>query len=52
MNAEVIKGQDLKKVAPVFGQLSFDDHEQTVVFCYDKETGLKAIIGIHDTTLG
>ncbi|SDZ91790.1 Glu/Leu/Phe/Val family dehydrogenase [Psychroflexus halocasei] len=51
MDAEVIKGQDLKKVAPVFGQLSFDDHEQ-VVFCYDKETGLKAIIGIHDTTLG
>jgi leucine dehydrogenase len=26
-------------------------HEQ-VVFCQDKETGLKAIIAIHDTTLG
>lgn len=26
-------------------------HEQ-VVFCYDKVSGLKAIIGIHDTTLG
>jgi leucine dehydrogenase len=26
-------------------------HEQ-VVFCHDKETGLKAIIAIHDTTLG
>ncbi|HHX27440.1 MAG: Glu/Leu/Phe/Val dehydrogenase dimerization domain-containing protein [Bacillota bacterium] len=26
-------------------------HEQ-VVFCYDKTSGLKAIIGIHDTTLG
>ncbi len=36
---------------PVFGQLSFDDHEQ-VVFCNDKETGLKAIIGIHNTVLG
>jgi leucine dehydrogenase len=28
-----------------FGQLSFDDHEQ-IVFCNDKDTGLKAIIGI------
>jgi leucine dehydrogenase len=27
------------------------NHEQ-VVFCQDKETGLKAIIAIHDTTLG
>jgi leucine dehydrogenase len=27
------------------------DHEQ-VVFCSDRETGLRAIIGIHDTTLG
>ena len=26
-------------------------HEQ-VVFCQDKETGLRAIIAIHDTTLG
>lgn len=36
---------------PVFGQLSFDDHEQ-IVFCNDKETGLKAIIGVHNTVLG
>ncbi len=28
-----------------------DGHEQ-VIFCYDKATGLKAIIAIHDTTLG
>jgi len=27
------------------------EHEN-VVFCYDKETGLKAIIGIHNTVLG
>ena len=27
------------------------DHEQ-IVYCSDKELGLKAIIGIHDTTLG
>jgi leucine dehydrogenase len=27
------------------------DHEQ-VVFCHDKDSGLKAIIAIHNTTLG
>ncbi|QLE03137.1 Glu/Leu/Phe/Val dehydrogenase [Galbibacter sp. BG1] len=42
---------ELKKVDPVFGQLSFNDHEQ-IVFCQDKDTGLKAIIGIHNTVLG
>lgn len=51
MDADILDGDDLKKVAPVFGQLSFDDHEQ-VVFCHDKDTGLKAIIGIHNTVLG
>lgn len=35
----------------VFSHPSFAEHEQ-VVFCYDKATGLKAIIAIHDTTLG
>ncbi len=35
----------------VWGNNSFSDHEQ-VVFCYDKATGLKAIIAIHNTTLG
>ena len=35
----------------IFGQRSFDDHEQ-VVFCNDPETNLKAIIGIHNTVLG
>ncbi len=39
------------KQDPVFGQLSFDNHEQ-IVFCNDKDTGLKAIIGIHNTVLG
>jgi leucine dehydrogenase len=42
---------ELKKADPVFGQLSFDNHEQ-IVFCNDKDTGLKAIIGIHNTVLG
>ncbi len=51
MTSEVIDVKDLSKVSPVFGQLSFDNHEQ-IVFCNDKDTGLKAIIGIHNTVLG
>lgn len=51
MTSDVIKVNELHKVDPVFGQLSFDNHEQ-VVFCNDKDTGLKAIIGIHNTVLG
>ena len=35
----------------IFESLSNMGHEQ-VVFCHDKETQLKAIIAIHDTTLG
>ncbi|SEL36196.1 leucine dehydrogenase [Aquimarina amphilecti] len=51
MITEVLTANQLKKQAPVFGQLSFNDHEQ-VVFCQDKDTGLKAIIGVHNTILG
>ncbi|MFD0864140.1 Glu/Leu/Phe/Val dehydrogenase [Sungkyunkwania multivorans] len=51
MISEVISTKELPKMDPVFGQLSFDDHEQ-IVFCQDKDTGLKAIIGIHNTVLG
>lgn len=51
MTAELLKANELHKVDPVFGQMSFDNHEQ-VVFCNDKDTGLKAIIGIHNTVLG
>lgn len=40
-----------KKESNVFNMLSENDHEQ-VVFCNDEETGLKAIIGIHNTVLG
>lgn len=50
MTSEIIETKDLKN-DPVFGQLSFDNHEQ-IVFCNDEDTGLKAIIGIHNTTLG
>lgn len=35
----------------VFAQMAKEGHEQ-VVFCYDRATGLKCIIAIHDTTLG
>lgn len=35
----------------LFGKLSSMGHEQ-VVFCSDEATGLKAIIGIHNTVLG
>ena len=35
----------------LFEQLESLEHEQ-VVYCYDKATGLKAIIAIHNTTLG
>ncbi|CAA0149041.1 Glu/Leu/Phe/Val family dehydrogenase [Tenacibaculum maritimum] len=50
MTSEIIDTKDLKS-DPVFGQLSFDGHEQ-IVFCNDEDTGLKAIIGIHNTVLG
>ncbi len=51
MSLEILETKDLHKVNPVFGQLSFDNHEQ-VVFCNDEDTGLKAIIGIHNSVLG
>ncbi len=35
----------------LFDQISRHDHEQ-VVFCSDKHSGLRAIIAIHNTTLG
>ena len=51
MTSEIVTPKELQKMDPVFGQLSFDNHEQ-IVFCNDKDTGLKAIIGIHNTVLG
>lgn len=47
--------EDVKKstlpTSDLFNQISHYDHEQ-VAFCNDNATGLKAIIAIHDTTLG
>lgn len=51
MITEVVNTKELQKLDPVFGQFSFDNHEQ-IVFCNDKDTGLKAIIGIHNTVMG
>lgn len=35
----------------IFDYLEEYDYEQ-LIFCHDKKSGLKAIIGIHDTTMG
>jgi leucine dehydrogenase len=44
--------KELEKVSTgVFGVLQQMGHEQ-VVYCHDEATGLKAIIAIHNTTLG
>ena len=46
-----IKASQTVKEGSIFGQISSMDHEQLVV-CHDEATGLKALIGIHNTTLG
>lgn len=51
MTTKIYSPEELQKMAPVFGQISYDNHEQ-IIFCHDKDSGLKAIIGIHNTTLG
>ena len=35
----------------VIGRMEEHDHEE-VLFCFDRTTGLRAIIAVHDTTLG
>ncbi|MTV59165.1 leucine dehydrogenase, partial [Streptococcus pneumoniae] len=35
----------------VLDRMEVSDHEE-VLFCHDRATGLKAIIAVHDTTLG
>ncbi len=51
MNDRSLFAQTMENSEAVFGNLSFQNHEQ-VVFCHDPETNLKAIIGIHSTVLG
>lgn len=40
-----------KETTSLFDLMSRSDH-QNVLICYDNEIGLKAIVAIHDTTLG
>ncbi len=46
-----IKATETLHEGSIFGQITTMDHEQLVV-CHDQATGLKAIIGIHNTILG
>jgi len=46
-----LKELAVTKEFSLFQEISTTNHEQ-VVFCNDNETGLKAIIGIHNTVLG
>jgi leucine dehydrogenase len=48
---EVNEMNDTTTMQGVFSQMTEMGHEQ-VVFCNDRETGLRAIIAIHNTTLG
>lgn len=45
---KINKGENIVKI---FDYLEKYDYEQ-LIFCQDRNSGLKAIIGIHDTTLG
>lgn len=46
-----MNSQNLPNTEGVFAQLSQLEHEQ-VVYCHDPESGLKAIVAIHNTVLG
>ncbi len=46
-----LKIAEATSAAPVLGRMEEHDHEE-VLFGYDRTTGLKAIIAVHDTTLG
>jgi leucine dehydrogenase len=51
MNEVLAPEEVTKDLNPVIEKMANNEHEQ-VVFCQDKATGLKAIIAIHNTTLG
>ncbi|MDN3668661.1 Glu/Leu/Phe/Val dehydrogenase dimerization domain-containing protein [Echinicola jeungdonensis] len=46
-----IKTKEKVQEGSIYGQITSLGHEQLVI-CYDEATGLKAIIGIHNTVLG
>ncbi|MCP4460060.1 MAG: Glu/Leu/Phe/Val dehydrogenase [Cytophagales bacterium] len=47
----MLETQTVPQTSTLFDSMSNMDHEQ-LVFCHDKATGLKAIVGIHNTVLG
>ena len=49
--AEVLTISEKLKENPVISQMTLHDHEQ-ILFCNDNQTGLKAIIAVHNTVLG
>ncbi len=51
MTKTIISTDKLHKMSPVFGQASFNQHEE-IVFFNDEDSGLKAIVGIHNSVLG
>ncbi|MTI88592.1 MAG: Glu/Leu/Phe/Val dehydrogenase [Balneolaceae bacterium] len=51
MTTDIKVKEEVKSNFPIFDTLQSSEHEQ-VVICSDPDTGLKAIIAIHDTTLG
>jgi leucine dehydrogenase len=46
-----IKASETLQSGSIFGQITKMNHEQLVI-CHDEATGLKALIGIHNTILG
>ena len=46
-----VKVKDAAALGGVLGQMMAMEHEQ-VVFCNDPDTGLRAIIAVHNTVLG
>ncbi|AGA78021.1 Glu/Leu/Phe/Val family dehydrogenase [Echinicola vietnamensis] len=46
-----VKTEEKIKEGSIYGQITSLGHEQLVI-CYDEPTGLKAIIGVHNTVLG
>jgi leucine dehydrogenase len=50
MTVQTLSNSELSR-NPVIGQMGLHNHEQ-VLFCNDNDTGLKAIIAIHNTVLG
>lgn len=47
----MIETQTVPQTSNLFDSMSSMEHEQ-LVFCSDNQTGLKAIVGIHNTVLG